>query len=258
MIRLVALDMDNTLLDSEKRLPVDFMDWVRSHPEIKVVIGSGRQYFTLRDNMKGIEDLILYDAENGALVFDQGVNIYCNAMKREDVLAVLEAAEKIPDAVPILCAVQSAYMEHSLPEAEEQAHIYYHHLTFLEDLNQCPEMDAVVKVTAYFRNHDSEKRASEIVLPDAVHPAVSGPDWIDFNNSSVNKGTGIRIIQKKYGIAKEESMAFGDAMNDLEMLMECEESYAMKNGMEELKKKAKHITAYSNDEDGVMRVLRSL
>ncbi|MEE3489137.1 MAG: HAD family hydrolase [Bulleidia sp.] len=258
MIRLVALDMDNTLLDSRKRLPVDFMDWVRSHPEIKVVIGSGRQYFTLRDNMQGIEDLILYDAENGALVFDQGVNIYCDAMQKEDILAVLDEMEKIPDTAVILCAVQSAYMQHSFPEAEEQAQIYYHHLTFLEDLRQCPEMDEVVKVTAYFRNHDSEKWVKGIHLRDAVHPAVSGPDWIDFNNSSVNKGTGIRMIQKKYGITREESMAFGDAMNDLEMLQACEESYAMKNGMEELKKAAKHVTEYSNDEDGVMRVLRTL
>ena len=47
-IKLVALDMDGTLLDSDKNLPVDFIPWVRSHKDIKTVIASGRQYYTLR------------------------------------------------------------------------------------------------------------------------------------------------------------------------------------------------------------------
>ena len=39
-IKLIALDMDGTLLDSKKRLPPDFMDWVKRHPDIKTVIAS--------------------------------------------------------------------------------------------------------------------------------------------------------------------------------------------------------------------------
>ena len=42
-IKLAAFDMDGTLLDSNKNLPPDFMDWVVKHPEIKTVIASGRQ-----------------------------------------------------------------------------------------------------------------------------------------------------------------------------------------------------------------------
>ena len=46
-IKLVAVDMDGTLLDSKKRLPEDFIPWVKSHPQVKVAIASGRQYYTL-------------------------------------------------------------------------------------------------------------------------------------------------------------------------------------------------------------------
>ena len=46
-LKLVALDMDGTLLDSQKRLPPDFIPWVENHPDIKTIIASGRQYHTL-------------------------------------------------------------------------------------------------------------------------------------------------------------------------------------------------------------------
>ena len=46
-IKLVAVDMDGTLLNSKKEMPEEFIPWVKSHPEIKTVIASGRQYYTL-------------------------------------------------------------------------------------------------------------------------------------------------------------------------------------------------------------------
>ena len=70
-IKLVALDMDGTLLDSSKKLPADFMDWVRQHPDIKTVIASGRQYYTLVKDFLPIKDSLIYVAENGGLVFER-------------------------------------------------------------------------------------------------------------------------------------------------------------------------------------------
>ena len=52
-------------------------------------------------------------------------------------------------------------------------------------------------------------------------------------------------------------MAFGDFLNDESMLLQCTESYAMSNGHPLLKEKARYI-APSNDEDGVMKILRAV
>ena len=64
-IKLVALDMDGTLLNSKKEKPAEFIPWVEKHPEIKVVIASGRQYYTLeKDFMENIkEDLEIEEAD---------------------------------------------------------------------------------------------------------------------------------------------------------------------------------------------------
>lgn len=90
-----------------------------------------------------------------------------------------------------------------------------------------------------------------------VKAVVSGPDWIDIANETVNKGTGIRMIRKKYGISREECIGFGDAMNDAGILEECGYSYAMGNAMDELKRKARFQTD-TNDNDGVMKILRQI
>ena len=71
-IKLVAIDMDGTLLDSQKKMPEDFIPWVQSHPEIKTVIASGRQYYTLEHDMFPIKDSLIFIAENGGLVFEKG------------------------------------------------------------------------------------------------------------------------------------------------------------------------------------------
>ena len=65
MIKLVSLDMDGTLLDSQKRAPADFADWVREHDEIMTVLASGRQYYTLERQFDDLKEHALFVAEKG-------------------------------------------------------------------------------------------------------------------------------------------------------------------------------------------------
>lgn len=78
---------------------------------------------------------------------------------------------------------------------------------------------------------------------------------MDVMNADVNKGMALKQIRKSLGISYEETMAFGDYMNDYELLKEAKESYAMGNAHEGIKKIAAHITG-TNDEQGVMNVIK--
>ena len=71
----------------------------------------------------------------------------------------------------------------------------------------------------------------------------------------MNKGLAIGALCDNLHITPDECMAFGDYLNDLELLQAVGESYAMENGHEALKAIAKHICP-SNDEDGVCRTIR--
>lgn len=257
-IRLVATDMDGTLLDSNKQLPPDFMAWVKAHPDIKTVIASGRQYATLAKDFVPIKDDLIYVAENGALVFEKGEILYSNEMQKEDIRKCLALIEGIEEATPIVCGARAAYMKGAKEHALREAKIYYTQLELVDNLYEAALQDQVVKIAIFLDKKAAEAALAHFACLDGHLAAVlSGDSWIDLSNSSVNKGVAVAAIQEKYGIDRKESMAFGDYLNDVGLLESCEESYCMENGHPDLKSLAKYVAA-SNDDHGVMKVLWGL
>ena len=104
-IKLAAFDMDGTLLDSNKKLPPDFIGWVGRHPEIKPVIASGRQYYTLVRDFLPIKDSMVFVAENGGFVFEREEVIYSNEMQKEDIVRCLKLISHIKGMTPLICRV---------------------------------------------------------------------------------------------------------------------------------------------------------
>ena len=81
--------------------------------------------------------------------------------------------------------------------------------------------------------------------------------FYDVTLKNVNKGRGIRHFLKLMGAKKEDSIAIGDHINDMDMFDEVGYKIAMANGYQELKDKADFITK-SNDEDGVKYALEHI
>ena len=256
--QLVALDMDGTLLDSEKKLPKDFIPWVKSHPQIQTLIASGRQYFALLNMFSEIAEQLIFLCDNGGLVFEKGEAVYKNALSKEDLQRCLAYISTLPGVVTIFSGAESAYVNPTTEDVYKEAGNYYARLTTVEDLMACAREDSIVKIAIYVKNHDAQALYDSFSdMGEHLAVVLSGSDWIDISNASASKGDAVNIVQKRLGISKENSMAFGDYLNDYTLLQECEESYAMSNGHPDLKAIAKYI-APSNDEDGVMRVLRNL
>ena len=95
-------------------------------------------------------------------------------------------------------------------------------------------------------------------IGEKLTAVLSGASWIDIANKTESKGNAIKAICEKYGIAHTEAMGFGDYLNDMSLLESCGESYCMKNGHPTLKALAKYVTEKTNDENGVMEVLKTL
>ena len=257
-IKLIALDMDGTLLDSKKNLPPDFIPWVKSHPEIMTVIASGRQYHTLAKDFYLLKNELIFIAENGGLVLKNDEIIYKNEMKKEDIKTCLDIVVKHPDMTPVLCGVKSAYMPKAEPEIFKQVDMYYVNLEVVDNIYDCIEKDSIIKLAVNIKNFGAERSMPIFSgLEKHLKPVLSGDSWIDLSNASVNKGEAVKAILNKYGIDRKNAMSFGDYLNDYELIQACEESYCMENGHPDLKKIAKY-TADTNDNDGVMKILRNL
>ena len=257
-IRLVALDMDGTLLDSNKNLPVDFIPWVKSHTDIKTVTASGRQYHTLEKDFAQLKDNLIFVAENGGLVIDRDKIIYINEMDKEDVRRCLDIIGEYPDMTPVLCGANSAYMPKADDEIISLVDMYYVRFKVVDDIYSCVDADRIIKIAVNVRDNKAEQSMRYFSdLGGKIKPVLSGDRWIDIANTSVNKGEAVKAVLKNFDIDRNEAMAFGDYLNDYELIQSCEESYCMENGHPKLKEIAKYVTA-SNDDDGVMKVLREL
>lgn len=86
---------------------------------------------------------------------------------------------------------------------------------------------------------------------------LSGEIWIDFTHKEAQKGNALKKVQEIYSIKPEETMAFGDYLNDLELFDYAAFSFAMDNAHQEVKEKANFQTA-SNDDLGVEKILKKL
>ena len=263
-IRLVAMDMDGTLLNDRKELPKDFIPWVRRHPEVLKVIASGRQYYQLLRDLAPLGDELIYIAENGGIVFENGEQIYCNAMAEEDqrlaLSAVRHAQEQLPELTlsPILCGAGSAWLrKDASEEAKRNAALYYARLGEAEDLFSLVGTDSILKIAVFVSNRRAkEAYAAFGPISERLNAVVSGDSWIDIANDDEDKGLAVEAICRRHGLRREQCMAFGDYMNDSGLLQSCGESYCMENGLEELKRLARYV-APSNNEEGVMQVLKA-
>ncbi|MPN38198.1 5-amino-6-(5-phospho-D-ribitylamino)uracil phosphatase YbjI [bioreactor metagenome] len=188
------------------------------------------------------------------MVFYQGKNIHRSPIPFEKLSAPLAAARGLEYPAVIFCGVEAAWTENPDEIFQSDLAKYYARREMISDLMTVP--DDVCKM-AVFHPVDAEKFALSSLkrFEDDFLISVSGKNWIDLMNPGTNKGTAIKKLQDMLGISEDETMAFGDFLNDLEMMRSCHHSYAMANSHPELAA-ACRFRAPSNDDNGVMRVIR--
>ena len=130
MIKLVATDMDGTLLNDKKELPKDFCSFAASHKDIKMVIASGRQYFNLIKTFpNNVEDFI-FIADNGAVVFEKGKPLFIDSIDMDVVEELLKEIHKIEGVACVLCGAKSAYISTVDDIALKNIQMYYAKVKF--------------------------------------------------------------------------------------------------------------------------------
>ena len=258
-VKLIATDMDGTLLNSQRELPRNFfhiLDELHSR-NIRFVIASGRPYPTLAMQFASCSDKLIFMAENGCCIVNNNRLVHLESLTTEQLRLFTSMSHQLPQAYPILSGYHQAYIFDDTPAAaKEEISLYFKKVQYINDISDIHEpicKVAVCDVTG--AEEHSFPLFSQLKPP--CKATLSGYMWVDVGRSDINKGTGLAAIQKKYHIAPEETMVFGDYLNDYEMMQQGYFSYAMANAHPELKSVSRFQTL-SNDEDGVMHILRQL
>ena len=80
--------------------------------------------------------------------------------------------------------------------------------------------------------------------------------WLEVSQKGVEKCNGISKIAQIENIENKNIIAFGDGLNDIDMLKKCGVGVAMKNALPEVKEQADYITSRNNNENGVIEFLK--
>jgi hydroxymethylpyrimidine pyrophosphatase-like HAD family hydrolase len=100
---------------------------------------------------------------------------------------------------------------------------------------------------------DKEERYFRNLWGDSVYICRTWDHYLEFLDPRANKGSGLESLAAACGITWPEIAAFGDAANDIPMLEKAGLGIAMANAPDEVKRAAKRVSPWTNNEDGVAK-----
>lgn len=256
MVKLIVTDMDGTLVDDNRKINEEFWEILPKLKEdgVTFAVASGRQYGNLLKRFEGHTEDVVFIAENGAFGMLNGKELFSFGLDKTKVSEFIEIGRKIPTSFTVLCGKNVAYMEDSSDRATQVVGVSVANLQIVEDLIKIEDDILKVAIYDYESSQNNLYKEYQKFEKDYV-VVVSGEHWLDIMNLGVNKGIALKKVQEALGIKKEETMVFGDYLNDLEMFEEAKFAFVMENGHDELKKIATH-RAKSNNENGVVEAIK--
>ncbi len=262
-IRLIAVDMDGTLLHPDGTIPEALWPLLGRLRErgIAFAPASGRQLATLQAMFAGAEGELDYIAENGAYVVRGDVEVSSDALDPAVVAAVIARLRALVAggtlrAGLVVCGKRSAYVESTDAAFLAEVEKYYAKLEVVADLGAVD--DQVLKLAVFDFDGGESHAAPEFADLRATHQVVvSGAHWVDIMNTTVDKGVALRALQDALGVTAAQTAAFGDYLNDLELLQAAHFSYAMANAHPDVAAVAR-FRAPSNADAGVLTVIEEL
>lgn len=260
MIKLIASDIDGTLVgDGEHELNPEFFDVILKlrGKGIQFAAASGRQWASIETIFEPIKEKVFYLSDNGAYVGCHGRNLFLNTIDRKDAMDLAAAIRRVPGLEILIGGPDVVYVETKSQELVNLLREGYRFRTVqVEDVTKVE--DQIIKVSAY-RTSGIQEATKNLVeeFGARLKMTISGDMWLDCMAPGVCKGQAIRLLQESLDIRPEETMVFGDQLNDLEMMESAYYSFAVGNAREEVKRAAR-FQADGNANYGVLKILKLL
>ena len=277
MIKLIASDMDGTLLNHNHKIPKENVELINyaKNQGIEFVVATGRAYYEALPalNEENINcDVISF---NGGIVYDKNGNIISiTPMLPKDLYYTIEILKSFDISYQLYTkntiytkSIETdinAYIdlirsngydpdvEHLRAEAQQKLDVGY--ITEVENielyLNE--KENPPIKIIAISNDISKLENAAKLLSENtSISVTSSGANNIEIMHKNATKGEALKEIAKIYGINLENAVAIGDNLNDQAMLDIVGYSVAMKNGNTILKEQAKYVTEKTNSEGGV-------
>ncbi|MDD7280753.1 Cof-type HAD-IIB family hydrolase [Floccifex sp.] len=248
----IFIDLDGTLLNSEKIVSIKNKQTLVQclNKGIDIYLVSGRPIFFVDAIADSIDYRCHRIAFNGA-VSKIGNDIYAHSVEKDNLKILWDAIQKYSINKYYFKGINSIYCSDDdsrfmYSELEEIGKIkVYKTIHSFESIS-----DDIYKVLLI---DEDDKKLEKIIHACQNHLSITSSHIhsLDIMKNNINKGDIVKKIcdEKQY----KQTMAFGDDINDISLLNVVSLGFAMKNAVKCLQDKAKYITEYTNEEDGVAR-----
>ena len=271
-IKIVALDLDGTLLDSEKRLSEANRKALERAAEkgVLIVPTTGRFFGMMPPAVRDLPFVRYAITINGAQVYDRETDtaIVRDEIPLEMALQVMETLDRY-DVIYDCYRQNWGWMTAALQEKAADYATNEHYLKMVREFRKpVPELKQhlretaadgdVQKIMLFAPNRarsaaiDCLRKLSDELAARFPEIKVTSSTWnnIELNIKTAHKGNALKRFAEHLGYTLENCMAFGDGMNDFTMVEAAGLGVAMENAEPEVKRVAKYVTL-SNDADGV-------
>lgn len=281
MIKLIATDMDGTLLNAAHEISQENQEAIKFAQEhgITVFIATGRAFYEANTPVAETDLKVPYICLNGAEVRDETFNIMSTSHLNHSLVSKITSTLKEKDIYYQVYTNRGIYTENPQRDLEIyidiaeragqkadvekiensiQKRIDNGTLKIVDNYDKIEDIpgELIMKILAF----DSDLGKIDLVgqeLAQSPNLAVSSSSRgnLEITHSDAQKGIALSTIAKQLGIDLKDVMALGDNLNDVSMLERVGYSVAMDNAAPEVKTVAKYVTD-SNENSGVGKAIK--
>lgn len=255
---ILALDLDGTLTNSEKRITPKTLESVQKAADtgVDIVLASGRPVLGIKDIAKQLQ---LYDKGGYILAYNGAEIINCKTGN-------LVLKKELPmECYPLICSAARKYGvnaltyddEGILAESDDAKYVIKEAINNNISIKKVEVLEDVVKAAVpkfmiVGEPEDLKKVKDELdkQIGDIISIFFSEPYFLELTPKNVKKDSSLECLVSHLGKTCDELMCIGDGLNDIPMFKVSGLAVAMENAYPETKQYADDVTL-SNDDDGV-------
>ena len=267
-IRVIATDMDGTLLDPKGQLDLPRLEKILDkldQCDIRFVIATGNEVHRMRQLLGHLAERVVLVVANGARIFEN--NELIQAQTWDDAMVDKALAHfkgrECQDQF-VVTAMNGGFVKKGTVFTEldkfmtpEMIEKLYQRLNFVDEFDSSL-FGGVLKMSMVVGEERLDSVLQEVndLFDGHVRAVSSGYGCIDILQDGIHKAWGLVELLKRWNLKPEQIMAFGDSENDIEMLELAGISFAMENAEESVKRVATKV-APANSQAGVYQVLEN-
>lgn len=263
-VKLIVIDLDETLLRKDKSYDVERFNHALhtlKGRDVLVCIATGNSYHKIIDYFSQEDQKDLYFAcDNGNFIVKNNEELSTTTVDRETLYKIASFVDEFEGFHIMVNTGNQAYFRETEGEAFEHISQYNNALAYIEKFEDLPEGEKPTKLAIYSTHSLDRNKIMTRILKERfedIDSVTSGDGWLDVYSKDGGKGSAVRELQTKYNIKKEDTMAFGDSLNDESMMKEAHYNIAMGNADHDLLLSTTYQIG-TNEDSSVINLLEEL